>query len=605
MILSAESLNTLARVSAACGTSFGLTFALTPLVRALAVRYGFISKPVEDRWGKRVVARLGGVAMFTGFLTAILCWVPLTSVVVGLLVVTALSFGLGLVDDVRRLPPYTKLVGQLVIGCVALVSGVRIELIHWPLAAIPLTVLWFVLIMNAFNLLDNMDGLSAGVGAIGAGFCALHAALSGQWTIVMVAAVVGGTCLGFLAHNFPPAKIFMGDSGSHFVGLSLAYLSVMGTWRHSTELFSVLVGPVLLLAVPIFDTCFVVVQRLTHQRHPFDGGTDHVSHRLAILGLGTRQTVTVLYAISACLGALAILSVTLPLSWMLVIGLSVTSGLIVLGLYLARVEVYRLPLPDTSPSQLTRPVTLIETMLLHKRRLVEILVDFSIVGIVYVTAHLLRFEGAMSGDVQQLVMQSLPVILVIKVSCFTGCGLYRGVWRYLSLSDLISVFKAVTLGSLLSSLALLYLWRFSGYSRAVLVIDWLLTFLAVGGTRVAERLFDEWITAVAHQGTPVVILGAGDTGELVLRHLKYEAKPARQVIGFLDDDVRTHGNLIHGCVVLGGREKLPRVLERDYVREVLVAISDPPGELLQYVQQCCEPVGASWKVVTAGIMNVL
>lgn len=605
MTIPSESLKELLRAGAAWGTALGLTFALTPLVRAIAVRAGFISKPVEDRWGKRVVARLGGVAMFTGFLTAILCWVPLTSAVIGLLVVTALSFGLGLVDDIRRMPPYTKLVGQLVIGCVAVVSGVRIELVHWPLVAIPLTVLWFTLIMNAFNLLDNMDGLSAGVGAIGAGFCALHGALSGQWTIVLVAVAVGGACLGFLYHNFPPAKMFMGDSGSHFVGLSLAYLSVMGTWRHSTELVSVLVGPVLLLAVPIFDTCFVVVQRLAHQLHPFGGGTDHVSHRLAILGLETRQTVTVLYAISACFGALAILSVTLPLSWMLVIGLSVTSGLIVLGLYLARVEVYRLPSAGTIPSPLARQATLINTMLLHKRRLVEVLIDFSIVGSVYVVAHLLRFEGVLTGDVQQLIVQSLPAILVIKVACFAGCGLYRGVWRYLSLSDLVRVFKAVTLGSLFSSLALLYLWRFTGYSRAALVIDWLLTFLAVGGTRVAERLFDEWITSATPPEIPVVIFGAGDTGELVLRHLKYETKPTRQVIGFLDDDLRTHGNLIHGCLVLGGREQLPRLLDRDRVREILVAINDPPGELLQYVQQCCEPTQVSWKVVTAGIMNAL
>ena len=175
----------------------------------------------------------------------------------------------------------------------------------------------------------------------------------------------------------------------------------------------------------------------------------------------------------------------------------------------------------------------------------------------------------------------------------------------MGLSDLITVFKAATLGSLGSLLALLYLWRFEGYSRAVLIIDWMLTFLAIGGSRVVERLLDEWISAAVAPGVPVVIIGAGDTGERVFRALRHDARPACRVIGFLDDDARKHGNLIHGCVILGGCARLPSLLRAHQVRQVLVAINDPPGELLEHVRRCCEPLGVAWKVVTAGIVNTV
>ena len=586
---------------------FSVTLLLTPLVRLVAVRLGWVGRPVEDRWGRRAIARLGGVGMFAAFIAAALICVPLQPPVPGLLLGTSLVFWLGLLDDVRRIPASIKLIGQLLIGCVVVLNGIRIDLPQWLWLSIPLSVFWFVLVMNAFNLLDNMDGLAAGVGAIAAAFCAFHAMLGQQWFIVSLDCILCGVCVGFLLFNFPPAKIFMGDSGSHVLGLNLAALALFGTWRHSTQLLSVLAVPLLVLAVPIFDTCFVTIQRLAHRQSPFIGGTDHVSHRLAVLGLSTRRTVLALYGVSAVLGSLSVASAFFKPLTTLLIWLFAMIALVWIGLYLSRVKVYRLAPQAAAPEMAgqAQPVTLIETMLMHKRRLLEILVDFAIVCGTYVGAHLLRFEAGMSGEIQRLILQSLPVILVVKVACFAACGLYRGVWRYLGLSDLITVFKAVTLASLCSQLVLLYLWRFEGYSRAVLVIDWMLTFVAIGGSRVVERLLDEWIRAAAERGIPVLILGAGDTGERVLRYLRHELRPARRVVGFLDDDLRKRGNLIHGCRVLGNRAKLEDII-RDYqVREVLVAISDPPGELLEHVQQCCAPVGVTWKVVTAGITDAV
>ncbi len=586
-------------------TAFLCTAFITPLVRIVAIRGGWVAKPAEDRWGHRTTARLGGIAMFLGFVVAALCWIPLEPPVLTMGAAAVLVVGLGLVDDLHRLRPYTKLVGQLLIGCLVVCGGIRIEWISWPWLSIPISIAWFVFVMNAFNLLDNMDGLAAGVGAIAAVFCAIHAAFTQQWFVVSLDLVLCGVCLGFLLSNFPPAKIYMGDAGSHFLGLSLAMLALLGNWRHSTQLLSVLSVPVLVLAVPIFDTCFVTIQRVLSGQHPFTGGRDHVSHRLAVLGLSVRQTVIVLYAVSVCLGMLSIVSTNLKPLPALAIWLSVLTVLVLFGRYLAQVNVYRLEETPAHPParKSARPETFIDTMLLHKRRLVEIVVDFSLISSVYVFAHLLRFEGVLGGDLQRLIMQSLPVILVIKLTVFAGVGLYRGVWRYVGLTDLITVLKASTLGSVLSTLALLYLWRFEGYSRAVLIIDWMLTVLAVGGSRVVERLLGEWIHQMSARGIPVLIIGAGDTGARVLRSLKDEPGRGYRIIGLLDDDASTWGTRIQGASVLGGCDQLARVLNAHHPHEVLIAIRDASGDLLQDVRACCEPLGIIWKVVSAGVRS--
>lgn len=606
--MTSEPITQLSRAALGGLSAYVLTMITTPLIRAAVIKYGWLAKPVEDRWGRRVIARFGGIAMFIGFMATALFWIPITQIPLGLLLGSFLVFALGLADDLHRLPPYTKFVVQILIGCVVILSGIRIDLGGWLWLAIPLSILWLVLIINAFNLLDNMDGLAAGIGALSLVFCAFHAAQAQQWGLVSLAGILCGSCVGFLHFNFPPAKIYMGDSGSHFLGMVLAILALLGSWHHPTQLLSVLAGPSLILAVPIFDTCFVTVQRLSHRQHPFTGGTDHVSHRLAILGLSVRQTVLTLYGLGGFLGLLSVLTTQLkPLpaltSWFVVL-----ITLVLFGRYLARVNVYQLKrepihLPQTHAD--SRPTTLIETMLLHKRRLLEIIVDFVLVIGAFVFAHLLRFEGILTNDLQRLIMQSLPIILVIKLSSFMAYGLYRGVWRYLGLMDLITIVKAVTIASVLSSVALLYLWRFEGYSRAVFIIDWLLSLLAIGSSRVVERLMDEWIRAVTAQGIPVVIIGAGDTGVRVLRNLKDPGRPASRIVGFLDDDITKHGTRIHGLSVLGSRQLLPHLIDTLRIREVLVAITDPPGELLQYVQGCCEGRNVSWKVVTAGVTTAI
>ena len=569
---------------------------LTPLIRRFAVSIGCVALPSSDRWGHRAIARLGGLPIALGFLAAAGWALQQDPRMLGLLLGGLLMMVIGLADDFRPLHPYYKLMAQILAGCLVTLFEIQINTrISW--LTTPLTIGWLVLVMNAFNLMDNMDGLSAGIGAIAASFCAWHALQTGEFLIAMVSASLAGATLGFLRYNLPPAKIFMGDTGSQVLGLGLGSLALMGRWNHSTQLIGILALPTLLLAVPIFDTCFVTVQRIRHGRHPFQGGKDHLSHRLGILGLTTRQVVFTLYGISATFGVLSLL--LMAQSPMLITGVwLLTVGLFLLiGTYLAKVGVYT-PGASSVAAVISEPrVTFIDTMLLHKKRLLELSVDFVLICACYVMAHALRFEARLTPDLEILILKSLPWVIGIQMLCFAGGGLYRSVWRYTSLVDLVNIFRAVTFASVFSALITLYLWRFEGYSRAVFIIDGLLLFVMISGSRITERLLNEWISASTHDALPVLIVGAGDTGESLLRQLKQSAPGKRRVVGFLDDDVRMHGSRIHGIPIIGSRQELRRAIQEYGVREVLIAMPRPPADLLQQIQSYCEETGIPWRVV--------
>ncbi len=576
--------------------SYFFSLAATPLVRSFAVAVGCVARPSPDRWGHRAIARLGGLPIAAAFL-AVTAWaIPRDPRMWGLLAAGFLMLVTGLVDDFRRLHPYTKLVAQIISGCLVVLAQLHVPF-PLPWLTIPLTIGWLVLVMNAFNLMDNMDGLSAGIGLIAAGLCTWQALQNGQPLIaVMAVSLMGGTA-GFLRYNLPPAKIFMGDTGSQLLGLGLGAMTLMESWRQPTRLVGVLALPTLLLAVPIFDTFYVTIQRLLHGRHPFQGGTDHLSHRLGILGLNTRQVVFALCGLSATFGALSILlpaqnSFAITGVWLLTVVL-----LLLLGVYLARVRVYAGE--AAPPVPVGMPVTFVSTMLFHKQRILEVCVDFVLICASYVIAHALRFEGNITPYLEFLILKSLPWVILIKMFCFFSCGVYQGVRRYTSLSDGVNIFRAVLLGSVFSALTLLYLWRFEGYSRAVFIIDGLLLFVTVIASRVVERLLHEWITSAIEGTQPVLIVGAGDTGELLLRAIRQDLQEKRRVVCFLDDDPVKMGGRIHGVPIVGSRHDLGRVVKSFRIRHIYVAMRRPPEDLIQQIRSYSEENGAAFQVINA------
>src|SRR6266568_3753483 len=293
--------------------SLAVALVVTPAVRALARSLGLIARPTADRWHQRPTALMGGVAIAAGTLVGVVAWFTIAAFgwssefaaaqpwPRAVAASAAFMFAVGLVDDLVRLRPQLKFILQLLAGVVLVAAGATLALTPWHLINVLATVFWFVGLTNAFNLLDNMDGVAAGVGAIAALFLGVTFAFQGAWLHAAVAWSLAGAALGFLRYNFHPATIFMGDAGSLFVGSLLAGLVMTSPASASGSLVAVLFVPLAIVAVPIVDTALVAVTRALASRAISQGGKDHSAHRLVALGLAERQVALLLYGFAAVL----------------------------------------------------------------------------------------------------------------------------------------------------------------------------------------------------------------------------------------------------------------------------------------------------------------
>jgi UDP-GlcNAc:undecaprenyl-phosphate GlcNAc-1-phosphate transferase len=324
--------------AAVFGASLLLAFGLTPLVLRVAQRRGILDHPGEHKGHTLPVPYLGGLAMVTALSAAVIAAAlvrPPSSglhqleAVLGLAVALSL---IGLLDDLRGLGPVIRLVAEIAAAAGVWIAGARVELSGNQPVDLVLTVVWVVGITNAFNLLDNMDGLSAGVATIASASFFGMAAVNDQYLVA-----------GFLRHNFHPARIYMGDAGSLYLGFVLAYLGLKLRFESSTDVTFLV--PILALGVPILDTTLVTISRLRRHRSPFQGGQDHLSHRLVRLGLPVPGAVGTIYAAAASLGVLAwVVSRIDRTSAYVLAGLVVALGALAI-LALLRVRVYE---PDGS-----------------------------------------------------------------------------------------------------------------------------------------------------------------------------------------------------------------------------------------------------------------
>jgi UDP-GlcNAc:undecaprenyl-phosphate GlcNAc-1-phosphate transferase len=286
---------------------------MTPLVKKVAFRVGAVDKPDARKVHSRLMPRMGGLAIFLAFTITILLVEPMTKSIVGLLAGGALILFLGIADDIVGVSPRVKLLGQILAAGVLVGFGERIQFItnpfggdmfQLPIAGIPLTIFWIVGVTNAVNLVDGLDGLAGGLAAIASLTLAVIGWANNEMLIVVPAVILSASICGFLKYNFHPAKIFMGDSGSLFLGYMLAGLSVIGLTK-GAAVISVFV-PILILGIPIFDTLYAIVRRFINNQPIFEADKGHLHHRLLAIGLSHRQTVVAIYGISGLLGASAI-----------------------------------------------------------------------------------------------------------------------------------------------------------------------------------------------------------------------------------------------------------------------------------------------------------
>ncbi len=559
-----------------------ISIALTPALKRAAVALGAVARPSNDRWNRRQVPLLGGVAIYVAVLSAVLLVGSIDSAVGWVLACGTVMMLVGLLDDFINLKPSTKLMAQLLVACALLVGGLHKPWLGSPALDALLCILWVVGITNAFNLLDNMDGLCAGIAAISALAFGLSTA-SSQPALSLVAIALAGAAAGFLVFNFHPASIFMGDTGSLFIGTTLAALSITVERRQTVGVLSTLAFPVLLLLIPLFDTLFVTVSRKLSARKASVGGRDHTSHRLVAMGYPESRAVLLLYGFAALGGATAIALRRASFEEASLLTGLLMMGLVLLGVRLARVNVYGGQ--DFSLLR-DRPYTPLLADFTYKRRVFELLMDVGLAGFAYYAAYVIRFGEVFWTTYYDLFLRSLPIVIACELVGLYAAGVYRSIWRFISLADLGTYIKGVGLGSVASILALLYMSRFEGYSRGVFIINVLCFGLLVLGSRVSTRALGEWSHRYRQTGRLALIYGAGDGGALSVKELRTNPNFEFRPVGFIDDDLSKQGRRIAGLPVLGTGDNLADLLGTTGAEAVILSTRLPPDRHDAVARQC-------------------
>jgi len=309
------------KVLLSVAVAFVIAFGTTPIVKSFAQKVGAMDNPGEARRiHKHPIPRMGGMAIFLGFLVSVLLFAEITKPVQGILIGAVIIVAIGVVDDIISLRYFVKLIAQIIAAIIVVAHGVTIEGLMNPnifaaeetvfigYLSIPISILWIVGVTNAVNLIDGLDGLACGVSAISSVTMLVAALLVAEPNVAVILACLMGACVGFIPYNLNPAKIFMGDTGALLLGYILATVSILGLFKFYAVITFLV--PVLAMALPLFDTAFAIIRRLLKGQNPMTPDRGHLHHRLIDHGLSQKQAVAVLYSLSAMLGLTAVVICT-------------------------------------------------------------------------------------------------------------------------------------------------------------------------------------------------------------------------------------------------------------------------------------------------------
>ncbi len=534
-------------------TAFGLVLASTPAVKALALRFNFVAPPCEESGHTEPTPVLGGVAIVVAVLAALglVGELPLW-MLAGMLTLLAV----GALDDAVALTPSRKLFAQLAVVAFFLWAGPAApEVTRWPLVNLGLAGFWMVAVINAFNLVDGLDGLAAGVGVAAVGAVGVVAWWSRDVELACAALATGAALGGFLLFNFYPASIFMGDSGALPMGFLLGALALQGAALQQNSHLSSAVFPLLVMLVPLLDTAIVTVSRLATGNSISRRGLDHSHHRLLMLGLTVRRAVAVSWTLAA-LGALLAAGQTLLSHAYLLSALPfVIAGIGVVGLFMID-----LTFEDRAPGVAFGYMQGLARSILslgYKRRLAEAMLDFALIPAAYFGACLLRRDFKINDALIVSMMASTPVFYVATYVAFALTGVYRGIWRYAGIADLIRFANGALLAGVLVAIASLFIRLEISGSVAVLYVVLLFNLLVF--TRMSFQIQRRALAMIALPTERVLIVGAGRMGEAAVRYIFSGNDRRVRLIGFVDDDAFKEGKLVHGHQVLGPLDDLPRI----------------------------------------------
>jgi UDP-GlcNAc:undecaprenyl-phosphate/decaprenyl-phosphate GlcNAc-1-phosphate transferase len=575
-----------------------------------SMAHRFVAAPREDRWHKRATPYFGGIGIFAGLAAGVLAALAIGAVagsheqVLGILAGCAVIFAAGLLDDLFGLTPIAKLAAQLGASAIVLSSGLTVTSVTNHYLALAIATLWLVGLTNAFNMLDNMDGLAAILAAVAALFFAIDAAtIHPNATVLVLSLALFNACLAFLPFNLRReggASLFMGDSGSQVLGFTLASCGIAATSAREVAQTTIatLILPLLILAVPILDTTLVTVVRLFEGRPIHQGGRDHTSHRLVYHGLSDKRAVILLASISAALGATSLTYTVIDDKKVTVIGVLLTFAFIVqFASFLADVDRSATAKPE-------RREGLFRSVIIHRRRFVQVVVDGVVITAAFYGAYVLRL-GDGTPTQWSFLIATLPVLLFARYLVFIPMGLYRGVWRYADARDAVRVAVAVGASELITFGFMSASRNRSDFPRAIFVIDAVLCYLLVVGARFWERAAYRGVSTLRTTGERrrALVVGAGRSGRSFARELR--ETPGVQVVGFVDDDIRLRRRRLLGTPVLGTIDEMPRVMDEARPDVVFVAIPNAPSERLELVTSTCHDNEVECQLVRRELETVL
>jgi len=579
--------------------AFAVSLAVLSLLLRSPVGARFVVVPAGERWREQPTPLFGGVGIFAGFVAGV--GVALAAGIIdwngelgGILGGVTIVFVTGLVDDLWHLSPVAKLAAQLIAAVVVLTSGLNVEIVGNDVLAWALGLVWLVGITNAFNLLDNMDGLAATLAIVSCGYFAIDALTEHEnETVLALAVALGLACAGFLPFNLRPrrgAAVFMGDSGSMVIGFGLASLALAASWTVAGTTAATILLPLLVLAIPILDTTLVTIARLVEKRPVTQGGRDHTSHRLVYYGLSETKAVLLLAIVASAIGATALAYNVLDNGRLTAVGVLVTFVLLVqFGSFLSDLqERTRRGVEGPEPS-------LWRALIFEPRRLVEVFADFVLICASFLAAYVLAVDGTGTDYERSVYLSALPILLASRYVFFVALGVYRRVWRFATARDVVPI-AVGCFGSAIAAYVILVALRPIGTFPAVeiFVIDAILCTLLVGASRLALRLLPE--TAVGRgERRRVLVVGAGRAGRSLARELR-EDRGAR-VVGFLDDNPRVRRRRILGVSVVGSLDEADRAIASTRADEVLVSIPGAPRERLELVTGAAESAGVPCRLV--------
>lgn len=545
--------------------AFAFAIATLPIAIIVGRRLGLTACPAVHTSAADQTTEFGGAPIVGAILVAL---AMTHSLPLWILAGAGALLIVGLIDDAFEMRPYQKFLCQLAI-CVwaAGFALPKYALTPWPALDFGITVVWLLATTNAFNLIDGLDCLAAGIGIIAAAAIAATGIMHHAPQVWMPSLAVAGSLGAFMFFNFPPASIIMGDAGALPLGYILGALALAGGELATNSRLTKYVFPVMVMIVPLLDTGIVSVTRIATGGWISRHGTDHSHHRLLSLGLTDRAAVAVCCAVAA-VGALCGFAANVLTHENVIVALPfLILATAVLTLFMMDLTFENNP-PGLEYGHV-RGVARFILRLGYKQRIAEAAVDFALISGAFLAAQALRLNFNINSWTIGVLLREVPYVALATYPAFVIAGVYKGIWRYTSLSDGMRFAN----GALLAGVFVTIAARFApvSLSGSIVVLFVILIFNLLIMTRVSFQAIRKGISQLAAQNERVLVVGAGEKGAAAANFIFSSRKHGARVIGFVDDDAFKLGKLMHGQRVLGAYNDLERIYEAAPFHELLLA----------------------------------